>query len=128
MKRYLIEIIVIVIILANYSIAAYQRNFVWKDELSLCSDVVKKSPNKARPYTNLAVACGKRGLIDRAISLAKKSIALDPNPAEPHNSLGICYFEKKWVDKAISEFQHAISIKPDHADARYNLGVAYGSK
>jgi len=50
MKRYLIEILIIVIISASYGFAAYQRNFVWKDDLSLWSDGVKKSAGKARPH------------------------------------------------------------------------------
>jgi len=35
MKRYLIEILIIVIISASYGFVAYQRNFVWKDGFSL---------------------------------------------------------------------------------------------
>lgn len=35
------------------SIATYQRNTVWHDEITLWEDVVKKSPNKARGYNNL---------------------------------------------------------------------------
>ena len=50
MKRYLIEIIIIVIISASYGFAAYQRNFVWKNDFSLRSDVITKSSDKARPY------------------------------------------------------------------------------
>ena len=72
MKRYLIEIIVIVIISASYGFAAYQRNLVWKDDLSLWSDVVKKSPNKARSYLSLGVAYQGRGLVNQAIKRYKK--------------------------------------------------------
>ncbi len=43
MKRYLIEILIIVIISASYGFAAYQRNFVWKDDLS-----IKKQANSIR--------------------------------------------------------------------------------
>jgi len=35
MKRYLIEILIIVIISASYGFVAYQRNFVWEDDFSL---------------------------------------------------------------------------------------------
>ena len=98
MKKYLIEILIIVIISAGYGFAAYQRNFVWKNDFSLWSDVVKKSSYKARPYNNLADACEKRGLIDQAILLARKSIILNPNLAETHNNLGLCYLDKVTYD------------------------------
>ena len=83
-----IEFLVMIGLVLLFAVAAYQRNFVWEDDFSLWSDAVKKSSYKARPYNNLANACEKRGLIDQAILLAKKSIALNPNLAEPHNNLG----------------------------------------
>ncbi len=126
MKRLIyIESAVLVSLLLVFAAATYQRNFVWKDDFSLWSDAVKKSSYKARPYNNLANACEKKGLIDQAILLAKKSIALNPNLAEPHNNLGICYLEKGWTDKAALEFKHAIRVKPNFARAYSNLGLAY---
>ena len=126
MKRLIyIESVVLVSLLLVFAAATYQRNLVWKDDLSLWSDIVKKSSYKARPYNNLANACEKRGLIDQAILLARKSIALNPNLAEPHNNLGLCYLEKGWTDKATLEFKRAIRINPNFARAYSNLGLAY---
>ena len=119
-----VELFVLVGLVLVFGVAAHRRNIVWKDELSLWSDVVEESPNKARPYNNLADACEKRSLVDRAIPLAKKSIALNPNLAQPHNNLGVCYLDKGWADKAAFEFQHAIRIKADFARAYTNLGLA----
>jgi len=91
-------------------------------------DIVKKSPNKARPYNYLGLTYYKGGQLDNAITQYKKSLELKPYYASAHNNLGICYFDKGLVDKAINEFKHAIIINPSHIDAHYNLGVAYGSK
>jgi len=120
-----VEYLILISLVAVFGAATYQRNLVWKDNFTLWSDVVEKFPNKARPYNNLADACEKMGLIDRAILLAKKSIALNPNLAEPHNNLGLCYFEKGWTDKAALEFKRAIRISPNSARAYSNLGLAY---
>ena len=120
-----IESVVLAGLVLLFATATYQRNFVWKDNFSLWSDIVKKSPNKARPYNNLANVWKKRGLIDQAILLAKKSIALNPNYALPYNNLGVCYLDKGWEDKATAEFKHAIRINPNLARARSNLGLAY---
>ena len=79
MKRLIyIESVVLVSLLLVFAAAAHQRNPVWKTDLSLWQDVVEKSPNKARPYNNLANACEKNGLIDQAILLAKKKYCVEP--------------------------------------------------
>ena len=54
MKRYLIEIIVIVIISASYGFAAYHRNFVWEDNFSLWSDIVWEIYLKTHTIIKLA--------------------------------------------------------------------------
>ena len=49
--------------------AAHRRNLVWKNELSLWSDVVKKSPSKDRPHDYMGIACFKSGLIEIAFPI-----------------------------------------------------------
>jgi len=111
-----------------YCWGTYQRNFVWKTDLFLFSDVIAKSPNKVRAYDHLANAYEQRDQIDEAIQLCRKGIALNPDFPDSHNNLGVCYLDKGWVDKAIMEFKHAIRINPNHAKSHYNLGIAYGAR
>jgi tetratricopeptide (TPR) repeat protein len=127
MKRH-IEFALLIVLLLIYGWASYQRNLVWKDDLSLWSDIVKKSPFKARVYDYLGLAYQKAGALDNAILQYRKSLSLDPFCADVHNNIGIAYFEKRLVDNAISHFKHAVEINPYHADAHYNLGIAYGEK
>jgi tetratricopeptide (TPR) repeat protein len=123
-----IESAVFIVFILTYGLATYQRNFVWRDNLSLWSDIVKKSPFKARAYDYLGLAYQKAGDLDNAILQYRKSLSLNPFYADVHNNIGIAYFEKGLVDNAISHFKHAIEINPYHADAHYNLGIAYGKK
>lgn len=123
-----IELLVVISLLLTYGYTAYQRNFVWKDDLSLWSDGVKKSPAKARVNNYLGLAYHKAGDMDNAILQYKKSLSLNPIYADAHNNIGISYFNKGLLDKAIAHFKHAIEIDPFHGDAHYNLGVAYGEK
>lgn len=122
------EVVVFIGLVLAYSWATYQRNLIWKDDLSLWSDNVKKSPAKARVYNYSGLACHKIGDMDNAILQYKKSLSLNPFYADAHNNIGISYFDKGLTDKAISHFKHAIKVDPFHADAHYNLGVAYGEK
>lgn len=111
-----------------YGWGTYQRNYVWKDELSLWSDGVKKSSAKARVFNYSGLAYHKVGDMDNAILQYKKSLSLNPFYADAHNNIGISYFNKGLLDKAITHFKHAIEVDPSHGDAHYNLGVAYGEK
>ncbi|MEW6418233.1 MAG: tetratricopeptide repeat protein [Nitrospirota bacterium] len=123
-----VELMVIAGIVLLYGWSTYGRNFVWKDDLSLWSDIVKKSPNKARVYNYLGLAYHKVGDIDNAILQYKKGLSLNPFEIEAHINIGVSYFYKGLVDKAITHFKYVIEINPDNADAHYNLGIAYGSK
>lgn len=123
-----IEQLVFVSLILVFGLATYQRNLIWKDDLTLWSDNVKKSPAKARVYDYLGLAYQKAGDLDEAILQYRKSLSLDPFYADAHNNIGIAYFDKGLVDNAITHFKHAIEINPSHADAHYNLGVAYGEK
>jgi tetratricopeptide (TPR) repeat protein len=125
---YWIESVVLIIMILIYGWATYQRNFVWRGDLSLWSDIVKKSPFKARAYNYMGLAYDKAGDLDNAVLQYKKSLSLNPLYADAHNNIGVAYFDMGLVDKAITHFKHAIEINPFHADAHYNLGVAYGDK
>jgi hypothetical protein len=51
----------------TFSIWTYDRNEVWRNNLTLWADCAKKSPNKARPLTNLGVALWQRGKNEEAM-------------------------------------------------------------
>ncbi|MEW5949627.1 MAG: tetratricopeptide repeat protein [Thermodesulfobacteriota bacterium] len=128
-KTYLsIEIIIITVLIIILGMVAYQRNSVWKDDLTLWRDTVTKSPNKARPHNYMGISYKNRGLLDKAIEHYQISIRSAPAYSEPYNNLGVCYFEKGGIDSAIQAFREAISINYKNAEAHYNLGIAYGSK
>ena len=54
-KQY-IEFIMLITLLLLCGWATYQRNFTWKDDFTLWSDVAKKSPEKYRTHNNLGFA------------------------------------------------------------------------
>ncbi len=105
--------------------AAHARNAVWKDEFTLWSDVVSKSPAKSRPHSNLGNAYRVNGRIDEAIREFRTAIRLEPGRAEAHNGLGISYVAKGQLDDAIREYREAIRLDPSLAEAYSNLGVVY---
>ncbi|HEY7532784.1 MAG TPA: tetratricopeptide repeat protein, partial [Nitrospiraceae bacterium] len=68
--------VILVIVLCLFT---FQRNMLYGDEVSLWSDTVRKSANKARPHNNLGHAYAMEGDWDRAIDEFRLAVTLDPD-------------------------------------------------
>jgi len=124
---FLISLTVIIVFLCT----AYARNSVWKDEIGLWDDAIRKSPLKYRPYTRLVRGYDQNGKFAEAIEAYKKALSLNipfDTATEMHYNLGIDYYNVGQLDSAILEFRIAITFKPDYASAYNNLGNAYYDK
>ncbi len=111
-------------VLALFSYWTVERNRVWRDAATLWADCVKKSPNKARTYSNLGTAQKRQHLIDKARQNFRKALALDPNLADAHYNLGNILDEDGKTDESFEHYRKAVELKPDMVQARNNLGVA----
>ncbi len=112
-------------LVALFSVMTYQRNKVWKDELTLWHDVLKKSPNKARPYIELGAAYGRLGDMDKVIEMNTKAIERDPYRALAYGNIGYAYLIKKDLGKAIKFFHQAFLYQEYLPWVANNLSVAY---
>ena len=109
-------------------IATYARNFVWKDEIRLWSDVVSKSPEKARPRTILGLAYMANGQFDDALRECREAIRLNPGDPYARNNLGVVYQKKGRIDEAVREYREAIRLNPRQAEAHVNLADVWNAK
>lgn len=110
------------------SAATYQRNTVWKDGLTLWTDVVRKAPQKARAHSNLGLQYEAHGRWNEAIQEYQIALRLRPTYIEAHFNLGAAYAAQRRWDEAIREYQIALRLKPTYSEAHYKLGVAYASQ
>jgi tetratricopeptide (TPR) repeat protein len=74
-------------IVAGYALLTINRNLVWKTPTTLWSDVIKKSPNKARGYNNRGIMYNESKSYDLALNDFNKAIALQPTGFDPCRSL-----------------------------------------
>lgn len=118
-------IIFISILIGSYSINTVKRGFIWKDELSLWSDTVKKSSDSAMAHYNLGVVLYDNGQPELAIMELKKAVDIAPNYADAHYNLGAVSQNKGLLEKAISEYRYVLDLAPNSVDAYFNLGVIY---
>ena len=122
-----IELVILISLVLIYGSATYQRNLIWKDDLTLWSDVVKKSPAKARPHNNLGTAYTDEGLFDKAVLEIKKALLISPHP-ERYIALGNVYVEKGWIDMAMAQYRKALALKPDYAEIHVNRSEEHTSE
>lgn len=127
-KRPQFMLAVILIILLFYSSLTYFRNIIWKDELTLWSDTVEKSPNKARVYNGRGVAYINKGQYDKALADFSRALEINSNYANIYYNRAYAYTNKDEHEKAISDYSEAIKINPRDKEAYNNRGAAYGQK
>lgn len=101
----------------------FQRNHVWRDELSLWRDCVAKSPHKARPHNNLAVALVRQGNITEALINYRKALQITPNYAEAHFNLATALRRQGKFDDAVYHFREMLRLNPDHRGTHNGLGA-----
>jgi Flp pilus assembly protein TadD len=105
----------------------FMRNQVWGSEESLWTDVVRKSPHKARGYDNLGVVLQGKGNLLRAREYFEKAIELSPDAIEGYVNLGFLFEQQKDYEKAIAQYEKAISLHPTVPEPFINLGRLYGT-
>jgi protein O-mannosyl-transferase len=116
---------ILVTLVVVYSVLTYTRNNVWKDDFTLWNDTIRKSPYKARPYSNRGNAYQRKGNFDQAIVDYSKAIEVNPSYAEGYYNRGLAYQNKGDINQAISDYNKAIEINPNYSDAYNNRGSAY---
>jgi len=104
------------------------RNTVWKDRLTLWTDVVSKSPGKARPHLNLGSELMRLGRMDEAVNEFKSAVRFKPDYAEAYYNLGVAFNKMDRPDEAIEQFGIALRLDPDDAEALNNLAISFGMK
>lgn len=114
----------VLILISINSVLAFNRNKVWKDDISLWTDAMTKSPNKARPYGNLGVAYGQVGQWEKAIAYYTKSIEISPIYSMIYYNRGVAYANLQKWESAIADYNKAIEISSDYAVAHFNRGIA----
>jgi tetratricopeptide (TPR) repeat protein len=110
-------------VVAVFAVWTYERNGVWRDEIVFWNDVVKKSPQKARPHNNLGNALKRKGEIDAARKQYNRALQINPAYSKAHNNLGTALAAQGRIEDALVHFTKALEIRPNYAEAYNNVGV-----
>jgi hypothetical protein len=106
-------------------IAVVQRNVVWKDPVTLWTDVVAKYPNSPSSHMILARAYRLSG--DRASAIAVLAQATEHLPPNPilYNDLCALYLQEGALGDAGRACLSAVRRDPDFPTPYFNLGMIY---
>ena len=121
-----VGVVLLVFIIVIYSALVFQRNRVWKDELTLWTDTVQKAPQSPLGYTALGVAYQRLGMYNDAFDAYQKALILggDKNFIVHDNVARIYMTQQKW-EMAAQAFEKAILAFSYKAETHHDLAVAY---
>jgi protein O-mannosyl-transferase len=123
-KRNLAYLILGLIIISN-SYLTYERNKVWKNDVTLWNDNIRKAPNKVRPYMTRAWWFVHDQQWEKALADYTKALTINPNYADLYYARGNVYGYMKLYDKSIADLSKAVELYPEYAVAYYNRGNQY---
>jgi tetratricopeptide (TPR) repeat protein len=111
-------------ILIVLCVFTFLRSAVYEDEVSLYTDIVTKSPNKARPHNNLGDAIKKAGRAQEAAPHFVRALELQPEYPDALNNLATIYNSSGQKQEALQLLSQALALNPGHLQARFNLAFS----
>jgi len=115
-------------ILALYSLGTVERNTVWRDEVTLWADALRKSPGRVEAHVQIGIGYVERGMLDAAVAEYEQALRIYPYLPQVHYDLGNVYLRKKMYLRAMEEYKRMLELLPSSAQAHYALGIAYGAQ
>ena len=124
------------VVLPLLGILTWQRNAVWRDEMSLWQDAVSKAPGMYRARTHLGKALQLRGDPEGALREYQQAIEIDASHGDAFNNIATLYHEQakqerdpekreKLLEQAIPWYGLALERYPKNAKIHQNLGDAH---
>lgn len=112
----------VVLILASLT---WQQTRVYKDNLTLYNDILKKNPECWMALTNRGLIFLDLGQPEQAISDLNRAIELFPGSEEAFVSRGHFYFQSGRYEEAFADFDQALKINPLFDEGYRNRGAIF---
>lgn len=119
--QYSVSLFITFFLTAN-AYGIYQRNKVWKDELSLWQDVTIKSPKNGRGHMNYGLALMADADYANAEIAFNKALEYAPNYSSIYTNLGILKNAIGDLESADKNFKKAMSLSDSNHKTKYFYG------
>ena len=109
------------------ALLTFQRNRVWKDEVSLWENNLQRYPGSVRVLTNLSSAYIKAGKPYLAEQTMTRAFKTDPSYLEARTNLALFYLGQNKVDEAVSLIDAVPMPRREMVGSTifFNFGVIY---
>jgi len=118
--------ILFMVVTAALAFLSRQRCLVWKDSVTLWSDVLDKYPGVSIAYNNRGAEFIARKEYAKAHEDLIHAITLDPGYDDAGFNLGDLYASQGNYDEAVKQFNKVLEIKPDDLAVYNRLAVICG--
>ncbi|MBI3610943.1 MAG: tetratricopeptide repeat protein [Nitrospirae bacterium] len=115
----------LILIVGLFSYLTVERNGIWRDEVKLWEDTVRKSPPAALPRNYLGSLYFSHGQTEKAVQEFQMALKLEPDNPDVHRNRGVALKKLGRLDESIREYQAALKLKPDDAVTHNDLGLFY---
>jgi hypothetical protein len=121
-------ILCLTFLLAAQGHTTFLRNSIFKTDISLWMDNVKKAENLHRPRHNLSRALWVAGYKDAGLkelekALAAKAGARKTQKSVSHYNMGLFYLYQHEYDKSLAQFFKALQYLPDNPKTYHRIAV-----
>jgi hypothetical protein len=104
--------------------ADFTRASVWRDDLTLATDLVRTSPHSALAQNRLGQALLGARRYPEALNALLRAVSLDPLNAGYHNDAGIAFRRLNQPALAVEAFRESLRLDPGSIGTRLNLAYA----
>jgi protein O-mannosyl-transferase len=119
-----LSLVLLTAVAAAEGIATWQRNNVYRSDLTLWADTVKQVPNNPRAHSNFGNALLAQGETAEAIGEYKTALVLRPDYVDAENNLGHALLQNGQAADALPHLERAARAKPNSSEVLTNLGRA----
>lgn len=118
-KKFVIGTIAICIV---FSALTFARLPVWRNSLSLWTDVITKDNTSSLAYINRGQYYDQNGELDKAFSDFSEAIKLGPENPAGYQNRAVMYFKMKNLKNALSDSKNALRLDSSDVDVLVNHG------
>ncbi len=111
-----------ILLVVVFSVSSFQRNKVWKNDISLYSNVLENNPNVKEALNNRGNAYNAIGKYELALADFNKGLEQYPGYKSFYNNRAQAFFQLDSFELALLDLDKAISLDPGYMDAYLNKG------
>jgi tetratricopeptide (TPR) repeat protein len=120
---------IVAALLISYAIFFAQvtraRCAMWKDSITLWTDVIKNNPRVPQAFNNRGHAYSAAHDLQKALADFRQTISLQSNFEKPYASISNIFREEGMYDSAFYYANKALELKADMPQALVNRGIVY---